>query len=64
MSDPAYPGIVARPDEKTLRDALEAACVVIDAEDFERSRRDPRVRELFDGGEALLAELEAMGANR
>jgi hypothetical protein len=50
-------------DKDRLREALEQAVVVIDAEDFERSRSDPRVRELFEGGEALLDELEAKGAN-
>jgi len=36
---------------------------VIDAEDLERSRRDPRVHELFAQGKALHAELDAEGAN-
>jgi hypothetical protein len=47
---------VATLDKDRLREALAQAVVVIDAEDFERSRRDPRVRELFEGGEALLDE--------
>jgi hypothetical protein len=51
-------------DKNLLRDALEEAVVVIDADDYDRSRRDPRVRKLFEGGEQLLAELEAKGANR
>jgi hypothetical protein len=51
-------------DKDMLRDALEEAVVVIDAADFDRSRHDPRVRKLFEGGEGLLAELEAKGANR
>jgi hypothetical protein len=46
-------------DKDTLRDALEEAIVVIDADDYDRSRSDPRVRKLFDGGEILLAELQA-----
>jgi urease gamma subunit len=50
-------------DPKTLRDALAEAVVVIDAEKLERSRDDPRVRELFEGGEVLLVELEAKGAS-
>ena len=59
-----YPGTVATLDKDTLRDALEEAVVVIDADDYDRSRHDSRVRKLFDGGEMLLAELEAKGANR
>ncbi len=59
-----YSGSVATLDKNSLRDALEEAVVVIDADDYDRSRRDPRVRKLFEGGEQLLAELEAKGANR
>ena len=50
-------------DRDKLHDALDQAVVVIDAEDLERSRRDPRVRELFEQGQALVTELEAEGAN-
>jgi hypothetical protein len=50
-------------DRDKLHDVLDQAVVVIDAEDLERSRRDPRVRELFEQGRALHAELDAEGAN-
>ena len=60
----AYSGVVAATlDRDKLHDALDQAVVVIDAEDLERSRRDPRVRELFEQGQALVTELEAEGAN-
>jgi hypothetical protein len=55
---------VATLDKDMLRAALEKAVVVIDADEFDRSRHDPRVRTLFQGGEKLLTELEAEGANR
>ncbi len=59
-----YSGTVATLDKDMLRAALEKAVVVIDADEFDRSRHDPRVRTLFQGGEKLLTELEAEGANR
>jgi hypothetical protein len=50
-------------DRDKLHDALDQAVIVIDAEDLERSWRDPRVHELFERGQALQAELDAEGAN-
>jgi hypothetical protein len=50
-------------DRDKLHDVLDQAVIVIDAEDLERSRRDPRVHELFERGQALQAELDAEGAN-
>lgn len=44
-----------------LHDVLDQAVVVIDAEDLERSRRDPRVRAFHETAEQLLVELEAEG---
>ncbi len=46
-----------------LHDVLDQAVIVIDERELERSRRDPRVHELFEQGRALVAELEAEGAN-
>ncbi|HWX88361.1 MAG TPA: hypothetical protein VNX67_09310 [Solirubrobacteraceae bacterium] len=58
-----YPGWMATAlDKAQLRDALDRAAIVIDAEDLERSRRDPRVRAFHESAEALLVELEAEGA--
>ena len=50
-------------DKNRLSDVLVWAVVVIDEEELERSRCDPRVHELFERGGALVAELEAEGAN-
>lgn len=50
-------------DRDKLRDALDDAVVVIDEQELEESRRDPRVHELFARGDALLAELDAERAN-
>jgi hypothetical protein len=50
-------------DRDKLHDVLDQAVIVIDAKDLERSRRDPRVRELHESAAALLAELEAEGAD-
>jgi hypothetical protein len=36
---------------------------VIDEQDLERSRRDPRVRAFHERAEELRSELEAEGAN-
>ncbi len=59
-----YAEIVATTlDKDKLHDVLDQAVVVIDEDDLERSRRDPRVLELFEQGRALVAELEAEGAN-
>ena len=45
-----------------LHEVLDRATIVIDAEDLERSRKDPRVRAFHESAEALLVELEAEGA--
>jgi hypothetical protein len=50
-------------DKDKLHDVLDQAVIVIDERDLERSRRDPRVRELYERGAQLRAELEAEGAN-
>ena len=50
-------------DKDKLHDVLDQAVIVIDERDLERSRRDPRVRELHERGAQLRAELEAEGAN-
>jgi hypothetical protein len=50
-------------DRDKLHDVLDQAVVVIDEQDLERSRRDPRVRAFHDGADKLLAELEAEGAD-
>lgn len=50
-------------DKDKLHDVLDEAVVVIDERELELSRRDPRVRELFEQGRSLVAELEAEGAN-
>jgi hypothetical protein len=50
-------------DKNKLHDVLDEAVIVIDEQELERSRRDPRVRELFEQGRALVAELESEGAN-
>lgn len=50
-------------DKDKLHGVLDEAVVVIDAEAFERSKKDPRVHELFKRGEALHAELDAKNAN-
>jgi hypothetical protein len=49
-------------DRDQLHAVLDRSAIVIDAEDLERSRRDPRVRALHESAEALLVELEAEGA--
>jgi hypothetical protein len=50
-------------DKSELRDTLEDAVIVIDAEDLERSRRDPRVRAFHRSADEFMAELEAEGAD-
>jgi hypothetical protein len=50
-------------DREKLHDVLDQAVVVIDEQDLERSRHDPRVRAFHDGADKLLAELEAEGAD-
>jgi hypothetical protein len=50
-------------DKDKLHDVLDQAVVVIDEQDLERSRRDPRVRVFHESADKLLAELEAEGAD-
>ncbi len=50
-------------DRDKLHDVLDQAIIVIDEKDFERSLKDPRVRELHERGAKLRAELETEGAN-
>jgi hypothetical protein len=50
-------------DRDRLHDVLDQAVIVIGEDELEASRRDPRVRALFEQGRALVAELEAEGAN-
>lgn len=45
-------------DREMLASVLADAIVVIDEQELEESRRDPRVHELFARGEALHAELD------
>ena len=47
----------------TLYEALDQAVIVIAAYAFERSQTDPRVKDLFKGGQSLHAELNAKKAN-
>lgn len=54
-------GVASTLDKDKLHDVLDQAVVVIDAEDLERSRRDPRVRAFHESAEKLLLELEAEG---
>jgi hypothetical protein len=59
-----YPDDVATSlDRDKLHDVLDQAVVVIDEQDLERSRRDPRVGAFHDSADKLLAELEAEGAD-
>jgi len=44
-------------------DVLDQAVIVIDEDDLERSRRDPRVRAFHQSADQLLAELEAEGCD-
>jgi len=50
-------------DKDKLHDALDEAVIVIDAAAFERSQKDPRVKDLFKQGQALHAKLAAKNAN-
>ncbi|HEX3391144.1 MAG TPA: hypothetical protein VHS55_01125 [Solirubrobacteraceae bacterium] len=56
-------GVATTLDRDKLHDVLDQAVIVIDEQELERSRRDPRVHELFEQGRALVAELESEGAN-
>jgi hypothetical protein len=59
-----YPSLMASTlDRDKLHDALDDAVVVIDEQELEESRQDPRVHELFARSDALLAELDAERAN-
>jgi hypothetical protein len=49
-------------DKDELHAVLDQAVVVVDADDLERSRRDPRVRAFHESALELLAELESEGA--
>ena len=42
-------------DKDKLHEVLDEAVIVIAAEAFERSQKDPRVQDLFKGGQALHA---------
>jgi hypothetical protein len=50
-------------DKDRLHDVLDQAVIVIDEQDLERSRRDPRVRAFYESADKLLADLEAEGAD-
>ena len=50
-------------DEDEIENVLDQVLIVIDERDLERSRRDPRVRALYESGAKLHAELEAEGAD-
>lgn len=50
-------------DKDKLHDVLDQAVIVIDEQDLERSRKDPRVRAFHESSARLMAELEAEGAN-
>lgn len=50
-------------DKDKLHDVLDRAVIVIDEQDLERSRKDPRVRAFHESSARLMAELEAEGAN-
>lgn len=49
-------------DRNKLHDVLDQAVIVIDADDLERSRRDPRACAFYESAEELLVELESEGA--
>lgn len=50
-------------DKDKLHDVLDQVVIVIDEQDLERSRKDPRVRAFHESSAQLMAELEAEGAN-
>lgn len=50
-------------DRDKLHDVLDQAVIVIDEQDLERSRRDPRVRAFHKSADQLRVELEAEGAD-
>jgi len=56
-------GVASALDQDRLHDVLDEAVIVIDTEAFERSQKDPRIRELFKRGQALHAELGSKNAN-
>jgi hypothetical protein len=59
-----YADVVATAlDKDKLHDVLDQAVIVIDEQDLERSRKDPRVRAFHESSARLMAELEAEGAN-
>jgi hypothetical protein len=55
--------VAATLDKDKLHDLLDQAVIVIDEQDLERSRRDPRVRAFHESADKLMEELEAEGAN-
>jgi hypothetical protein len=58
-----YPECVATMlNREKLHDVLDQAVIVIDAEELERSRQDPRVLAFHQSADRLLSELEAEGA--
>ena len=54
--------MAASPDTDKHDDMLDQAVIVINADELERSRRDPRVRAFHESANQLRAELEAEGA--
>jgi hypothetical protein len=50
-------------DRAKLHEALDEAIVVIDQQELEASREEPRIKALFARGDALLAELDTEGAS-
>jgi hypothetical protein len=50
-------------DKDKLHDVLDQAVIVIDEQDLEHSRRDPRVRAFHESADQLLVELEVEGAD-
>ena len=54
--------VAATLDKDKLHDVLDQAVIVIDEQDLERSRRDPRVRAFHESADKLMEELEAEGA--
>lgn len=50
-------------DKDKLHEVLDQTVIVIDEQDLERSRCDPRVRAFHESADKLLVELEAEGAD-
>lgn len=47
--------------EHMTSEVPEGVVAVVDADEFEEARRDPRVREFHEAADAQLEELEAAG---